>query len=126
MRPVTHGKGVMFGDLGKAKTRTYLKAMYSQPVDSTSRVVDAAFGLVFTPVNGIIDFCLGAGAGYDFMAKGSLPTVEAEAGFILNIWRIPLTVMLHESDLIHQNERKLYVDFGIGIHLGEFKRSSYK
>ena len=44
-----------------------------------------------------------------------------ELGAILNVWRFPITVMLHESDLL--GDRHLYVDFGIGFHLGEFKKS---
>ena len=123
-RPVVNGKGLMFGDIGKSKVRFYLKAMYVQP-DELSKKADASFGLVFTPVNGIIDFMLGAGAGTALTMESFNPTVEAETGFILNLWRFPLTVMLHESDLLN-DDRHLYVDFGIGCHLGEFKRSSYK
>jgi hypothetical protein len=122
-RPATSGKGVMFGDMGKEKVRTYLKAMYAQPNDTTKNL-DASFGLIFTPVNGIIDFCLGAGAGVNFGAQIMVPTLEMETGFILNIWRLPLTVMLHESDML--NNRHLYVDFGVGFHFGQFNRSSYK
>ena len=123
-RPATKGNGLMFGDIGKGKTRTYFKAMYAQP-DDTLKKVDASFGVVFTPVNGVIDFCLGAGAGVNIKEAKTQVTMEAEAGFILNIWRFPLTIMLHESDLLN-NDRHLYVDFGIGFHLGEFTRSSYK
>lgn len=123
-RPAQNGKGVMFSDLGSEKVRTYVKAMYLQPND-TVKNISGSFGLVFTPVNGIIDICAGLGA--DFCLNKEIrtyPNVEAEIGFILNIWRFPLTVMLHEADLI--NDRRLYVDFGIGFHLGKFKSSSYK
>ena len=123
-RPVVNGKGVMFGDLGKSEVRTYFKAMYAQP-DELQKKVDASFGFVFTPVSGIIDFMLGAGAGTTVVGGPFNITVEAETGFILNVWRIPLTVLLHESDLIGE-DRHLYVDLGIGLHLGDFKRSSYK
>ena len=124
-RPAANGQGVMFGDMGRAKLRTYFKAMYVRP-DESLKNVDASFGFVFTPVNGIIDYLLGAGAGISVAGAESLnPTMEVETGFILNIWRFPLTVMLHESDVLHEN-RHLYVDFGIGFHLGDFKRSSYK
>lgn len=128
-RPVVNGKGVMFGDLGKEKARAYLKALYIQSEPTTReeavRNVDASGGVLFTPVNGLIDVCIGVGAevnlqGLDRKFLG----VGAEAGVILNLWRFPLTVMLHESDLLH--ERHPYVDFGIGFHFGEFKRSSYK
>lgn len=122
-RPVTNSKGVMFGDLGKQKVRSYLKAMYTQPNDTT-QYADASFGLLFTPVNGIIDFCLGAGAGVNINEISNVPTLEVETGFIINIWRFPLTVMLHESDLLEN--RHLFVDFGVGFHFGQFTRSSYK
>lgn len=122
-RPATRGNGLMFGDIGKGKARAYLKAMYAQP-DESLKNVDASFGILFTPVNGIIDFCIGAGAGLKIGEEKPQATMEAEAGVILNIWRFPLTVMLHESDLL--NDRHMYVDFGIGFHLGEFNRSSYK
>ena len=81
-------------------------------------------GVIFTPVNGIIDFCLGPGVGVNLKESKVQVTMEAEAGVILNIWRFPLTIMLHESDIL--NDRHLYVDLGIGFHLGEFTRSSYK
>lgn len=124
-RPAANGQGVMFGDIGRAKLRTYFKAMYVRP-DESLKNVEASFGFVFTPVNGIIDYLLGAGAGISVAGAESLnPTMEVETGFILNIWRFPLTVILHESDVLHEN-RHLYVDFGIGFHLGDFKRSSYK
>lgn len=122
-RPAAHGNGLMIGDMGKQKLRTYLKAMYVQPSDSL-KSVEASFGFVFTPVNGIIDFCIGAGANAPVSGFDDL-SMDAEAGFIVNLWRIPLTVMLHESDILRDN-RHLYVDFGVGFHLGEFNRSSYK
>lgn len=122
-RPAAKGHGVMFGDIGKGKVRAYLKGMYSQPADGLQKV-DATIGLMFTPMSGMIDFCMGAGAGMN-VKNVSSPTMELEAGCILNLWRIPLTVMLHEANLL-KSERHLYVDFGVGFHLGEFKRSSYK
>lgn len=128
MRPAVGGKGVMFGDLGKEKLRAYLKAMYIQPDRGSSdaiRNIDASVGFLFTPVNGVIDVCLGAGAEVNIQGLGNrFQGVGAEAGVILNFWRFPVTVMLHESDLLH--DRRLYVDFGVGFHLGEFKRFSYK
>ncbi len=124
-RPAMNGKGAMFGDLGRGKIRTYLKAMYSQPT-GTEQIVDASFGVIFTPVNGIIDVCLGGGAGMDIQ-NPVFGGVNAEVGAILNIWRIPITIMLHENDIANmQQNRGLYVDFGIGFHLGKFRSSSYK
>lgn len=123
-RPAQNGKGVMFSDLGNEKVRTYIKALYLQPAD-TVKNLSGSFGVVFTPVNSIIDVCVGLGA--DFCLEReirSYPNVEAEAGVILNIWRFPLTVMLHEADLL--NDRRLFVDFGVGFHFGRFKSSTYK
>lgn len=123
-RPAVNGKGAMIGDIGKGKIRSYFKGMYAQPYEAV-RNVDASLGLIFTPVNGLIDFCIGAGGGLAFVdSQIENYSVDAEAGFIVNLWRIPLTVMLHESNVI--GEPKLYVDFGVGFHLGEFSRSSYK
>lgn len=131
-RPATGAKGAMFSDLGKEKTRLYVKGLYSNTMDSisTSRSVDLSLGLVFTPVNGIIDLCAGLGADVAFMSQDNdfkgigFNGIGAELGVILNVWRFPITVMLRESDLF--NDRKMYVDFGIGFHFGEFKKSSYK
>lgn len=123
-RPSQKGKGVMFGDLGKEKMRAYIKAMYLHPSDLV-KSVDASAGVVFTPVNGIIDMTLGVGAAVNVQGLDNrFQGIAAELGAILNIWRFPVTFMLHESDLF--GERHLYVDFGIGFHLGEFNRFSYK
>ena len=131
-RPATGAKGLMFSDLGKEKARAYVKALYSKSLDSitTSRDVDLSFGVVFTPVNSIIDLCAGIGADVAFMSESNdfkgvgFHGLEAELGVILNVWRFPITVMLHESDLL--KNRKLYVDFGFGFHFGDFKKNSYK
>ena len=123
-RPAQNGRGVMFGDLGNEKIRTYIKAMYLTPAD-TLQNLSGSFGLIVTPVNGIIDVCAGVGA--DFCLDNAIrkyPNVEAEVGFIVNVWRIPLTVMFHEADLL--NDRRLFVDFGVGFHFGRFKKSTYK
>lgn len=128
-RPAVQGKGVMFGDLGKEIARGYVKTMYiytdpTQNID-TLRSVEASAGILFTPVNGLIDVCLGVGAEVNIKGmEERFQGVGAELGVIMNFWRFPVMVMLHESDLFEQ--RKLYVDFGIGFHLGEFKRCSYK
>lgn len=123
-RPAQQGKGAMFSDLGKEKLRGYLKAMYLHPTDLV-KSIDASAGVVFTPVNGIIDMTLGVGAAFNIKGLDkSFQGFAAEMGAILNIWRFPVTVMLHEADLF--GERHLYVDFGVGFHLGEFNRFSYK
>ncbi|MBR4391235.1 MAG: BACON domain-containing protein [Bacteroidales bacterium] len=123
-RPAQHGKGIMFGDLGKEKLRAYIKAMYLNPSESV-RSIDASAGVVFTPVNSIIDMTLGVGATVNVQGLPQpFQGINAELGAILNFWRFPVTFMLHEADLFGQ--RHLYVDFGIGFHLGEFNRFSYK
>jgi hypothetical protein len=125
-RPSENGKGVMVGDVGKDKVRVYFKALYlqgDQAADSLmSKEVEGSLGVVFTPVNSLIDMCLGVSgtvnvSGLDQRFQG----IGLELGTILNLWRFPLTVFLHESDLF--GERHLYVDFGIGFHLGEFEKS---
>lgn len=131
-RPATGAKGAMFGDIGKDKVRIYVKGLYGSVVDSTAttRDLDLSVGLVFTPVNGIIDLCAGVGADITFMEQDKdfkgvgFDGFGVELGAILNIWRFPITVMLHEADLF--GERKLYVDFGVGFHFGEFNKCSYK
>lgn len=122
-RPAQNGKGVMFGDLGSDNVRTYLKAMYLQPEVNTKNV-EGTIGVVFTPVGSIIDLCMGVGANVNINGSKAMPSLEAEMGTILNLWRIPVTIMLHESSLL--NNRHLYVDFGVGFHLGKFNQSSYK
>ena len=122
-RPAENGHGVMFSDLGAGRVRAYLKGMYLQP--DTCQNVDMSVGVVFTPVNGIIDLCVGAGS--ELNVKGMdkrFLGVGAEVGVILNIWRIPITIMAHELDIF--GDRRMCFDFGFGFHFGDFKRSSYK
>ena len=116
----------MIGDMGKNKVRVYVKALYLPTVNSSDslaiRNVEGGLGIVFTPVNGLIDMCIGASGAVNITGlKDRFQGVGIEVGTILNVWRFPLTVFLHESDLF--GERHLCVDFGIGFHLGEFERS---
>ena len=127
-RPALNAKGAMFGDLGKGLTRAYIKALYFEPWNSSMvGNIELDLGLMFCPVNGLIDFCLGAGPNVDPNALTNISetTFGAEAGFVLNVWRFPITIMFHESDVLGSN-RHLYTDFGIGFHFGEFKKCSYK
>ncbi len=130
-RPSENGKGFMVGDLGENKVRGYVKALYLTPVRSSDSLqmqnIEVGFGIIVTPVNGLIDMC--AGASVDFsLNDGESPFqgMGAEVGTIVNIWRFPLTVMLHEVDLF--GERHLCVDFGVGFHFGKFgwNKSTYK
>jgi len=123
-RPAANGKGVMFGDLGKEKLRVYVKAMYLTPTDSVKNV-DGGFGVMFTPTGGLIDLTLGVSASINASGlQDSFQGFGVEMGTILNFWRIPVSIMLHESDVF--GNRHMYVDFGVGFHFGAFKRSSYK
>lgn len=127
-RPSENGMGLMIGDIGKDKARMYFKALYLSGTQTTEtdsimfRNVEAGLGILFTPVNGIIDLCMGVSGtanitGLDNRFQG----IGVELGTILNIWRFPISVFLHEADLL--GERHLCVDFGIGFHLGEFEKS---
>ena len=125
-RPAENGIGLMVGDLGKERVRVYLKAMYlpsMQTFDSlNNRRIEGSAGIVFTPVNGLIDMTLGASAVADISGVNDwYRGAGVELGAILNVWRFPVTIMLHESDLL--GSRHLYVDFGVGFHLGEFEKS---
>jgi len=127
-RPAEDGKGLMFGDLGKEKARAYIKAIYLQSPKTdtiTTRDIDFSAGMVFTPVNGLLDLCVGVGADFNLMGKESrFQGIGAEFGVILNVWRFPITFILHEADLF--GDRHMCVDFGVGFHFGDFKRNSYK
>lgn len=128
-RPVEHGKGFMIGDLGDTKTRGYIKALYLQNemlADSvtmvTIRNIEGSVGVIFTPVNGLIDLCVGASMTANITGlKRRFQGVGVEVGTVINIWRFPITIFLHESDIFE--ERHLCVDFGFGFHLGDFGKS---
>ena len=128
----------MVGDLGSRKVRAYIKALYLLPEPSmdlpteqpAERVADSvkirnlegSAGILFTPVNGLIDLCVGVSAAMNITGlEKRFQGLGVEVGTILNIWRFPITVFLHESDIF--GERHLCVDFGFGFHLGEFGKS---
>lgn len=126
-RPSENGKGVMIGDMGRERLRTYIKALYLTPDQMSDSIaiknIDASFGFLFTPVDGFIDFCIGASGGFNISGLDNpLLGVGLELGTVLNIWRFPITVFLHESDLF--GNHKLIVDFGVGFHLGKFGKSN--
>lgn len=142
-RPTEKGNGFMVGDLGNRKVRAYIKALYLLPESSmelpteqpAERVADSvkirnlegSAGILFTPVNGLIDLCVGVSAAMNITGlEKRFQGLGVEVGTILNIWRFPVTVFLHESDIL--GERHLCVDFGFGFHLGEFgkSKSSYQ
>lgn len=125
-RPKENGKGFMVGDIGNRKVRVYFKGMYLQPEMSDSLSVknlEAGLGVLFTPVNGLIDLCVGASAAVNLSGlEERFQGIGIELGTVLNVWRIPLTVFLHEVDLF--GERHLCVDFGIGFHFGKFGKAN--
>ena len=142
-RPTEKGNGFMVGDLGNRKVRAYIKALYllpepsmelpsEQPAERAAdslkiRNIEASVGILFTPVNGLIDLCIGASAAMNITGlEKRFQGIGVEVGTILNIWRFPITVFLHEADIL--GERHLCVDFGFGFHLGEFgkSKSSYQ
>ena len=86
------------------------------------RNIEGGAGVVFTPVNGLIDMCLGVSGTFNIKGLDKpFQGIGVELGTILNLWRFPITVFMHEADLF--GERHLCVDFGIGFHLGEFEKS---
>ena len=125
-RPKEKGMGVMVGDIGSGKTRAYFKGMYLQPQSSDSipvKNMEAGVGVLFTPVNGLIDLCIGASAAFNLSGLDKrYQGVGIEVGTVLNVWRIPFTVFLHEADLF--GKRHLCIDFGIGFHIGKFGKAN--
>lgn len=125
-RPSEHGKGFMVGDLGDTKVRGYIKALYLPLGMSTDSImvrnIELSTGVVFTPVNGLIDLCAGVSVAANITGlERRFQGIGMEVGTILNIWRFPITVIFHESDIL--GERHLCVDFGFGFHLGDFGKS---
>ena len=121
-RPAEDGKGLMVGDIGSGLARAYVKAMYISSDSLEMKCLEGGAGIVFTPMSGIIDLCLGVSARANIVEKEEpFQGVGAELGAIINVWRFPITVMMHESDLF--GDRRLFVDFGIGFHLGSFSKS---
>ena len=123
-RPSENGKGLMVGDIGRGYVRPYIKAVYISP-DSielkTARDIEEGAGLVFTPFSGIIDLCAGASVRFNIEGKTEMyQGIGAELGAIVNVWRFPITVIMHQTDVF--GEPRLCVDFGIGIHLGKFSK----
>ncbi len=125
-RPAENGKGLMIGDIGSEKARLYLKGMYLQPetADSLSvKNLEAGLGILFTPVNGLIDLCIGASGAFNLSGmEKRFQGVGVEVGTVVNVWRIPLTVFVHEADLF--GERHLCIDFGVGFHIGKFGKAN--
>ena len=56
-----------------------------------------------------------------FAAKGA----QAEVGFVMNMWRFPLTVMMRCCEL-EKDTRYLTVDFGLGFSFGDIIYKKYR
>ena len=132
--PSRNSHGFMFNNVGKHYVRWYIKAMAEfakvddpnpDPTATEINQVDEispllTTGVTFDLVPGYIDFMVGAGyqggvAAAKFVDKG----VQAEVGVVVNVWRIPLTIMMRCSEL-DKDTRYLTVDFGVGFSFGEF------
>lgn len=131
--PGRNGYGFMFSDIGKNNLRYYIKAMsewyrYDTITGEDPNVETVTIdeinpgltaGVVFNIMPGYIDVMMGGGYQVS-MRDGSFETkgVQAEAGFVLNVWRIPLTIMMRCCEL-EKDTRYLTVDFGVGFSFGE-------
>ena len=121
-RPAEQGKGLMIGDIGSDLVRGYVKTMYCSSDSLEMKCLEGGAGILLTPLSGIIDLCVGASARVNIVEEESpFQGVGVEMGAIINIWRFPITVIMHESDLF--GDRHLFADFGIGFHLGSFSKS---
>lgn len=132
--PGRNGHGFMFNDVGKHNVRWYIKTMaefnkIDDPnPDTTTLVINKigeiaplmTTGVTFNLMPGYIDFMVGAGYQFGYASNKFIDRgMQAEAGFVMNIWRFPLTIMMRCCDL-DKNSRYLTVDFGIGFSFGEY------
>lgn len=138
--PVRNGFGLMFSDVGKSNLRWYFKPLAEfghyweideedptlEPVKKDEIDPSMTLGFVFNLMPGYIDFMIGGG--YQASVKSDLiegKGAEAEVGFVMNIWRIPLTVMMRCCEL-EKDSRYLTVDFGIGFSFGNYIKNGKK
>lgn len=133
--PVRNGHGLMFSDIGKHYVRWYLKMMaeirdISTPLEDNPEefekktYVDPGMstGVVFNLMPGFIDFMVGGGIQATVtrdIFESEFKGIQAEAGFVMNIWRFPLTVMMRCCE-IEKDTRYLTVDFGVGFSFGDY------
>ena len=129
-RPAENGRGLMVGDIGRGLVRPYVKFLFISNKDESGNAesesknkldLEGGGGVIFTPMSGIIDLCAGVSLNLNVDSGPSYQGFGAELGAIVNVWRFPITIMVHESDLF--GEPHLYVDFGIGFHLGRFSKA---
>ena len=137
--PVRSGYGFMFSDVGRGNLRWYFKSITefgdywyqneedpaAEPVKRTAIDPALSLGFVFNLMPGYIDFMVGGGYQMTlketFAAKGA----QAEVGFVMNMWRFPLTVMMRCCEL-EKDTRYLTVDFGLGFSFGDIIYKKYR
>ena len=131
--PGRNGHGLMFNDVGKHVVRWYIKAMaefnkvYDPDPDPAATVIERVdevaplltTGVTFNLMPGFIDMMVGAGYQGSVVSKSYIDKgLQAEVGVVMNIWRIPLTIMMRCSEL-DKKTRYLTVDFGVGFSFGD-------
>ena len=128
--PTRNGYGLMFSDFGKQDLRWYVKAMtemhnydltIGEEPDIQKKNVDEfdpglTAGVVYNLMPGYMDVLFGGGYQVslldgEFGTKG----IQLEGGVVMNIWRIPLTVMMRCCEF-GTDSSYMTVDFGIGFN----------
>ena len=132
--PVRGGHGIMFSDVGHHNLRWYFKTMVesvdywykdeetpgAEPEKKNEIAPGQTLGFVFNLMPVYIDFMIGGGYQGSFKNSSFEPKgAEAEVGFVMNIWRIPLTVMMRCCE-VEKDSRYLTVDFGVGFSFGNY------
>lgn len=128
--PARKGYGLMFSDLGKQDMRWYVKAMtemhnYDMIIEGESGaekknvdefVPGLSVGIVYNLMPGYMDVLLGGGYQVSVLeSEFSTKGIQIEGGVVMNIWRIPLTVMMRYCEF-GTDKSYMTVDFGIGFN----------
>ena len=127
--PARKGYGFMFSDFGKQDLRWYVKAMtemhnyyltIGEEPDIETKNVDEldpglSLGIVYNLMPGYMDVLLGGGYQVSVLDdKFSTKGVQIEGGVVMNIWCIPLTIMMRCCEF-GTDTSYLTVDFGVGF-----------
>ena len=116
--PVRKGHGIMFNDIGRGSVRPYIKAMVELPFNDEI-YMGISSGIAFNTIPGYIDLMVGGGLqGYYVSKEFGYKGLQAEFGFVLNLWRFPIGVMLRYCDL-EKDTRYLTFDFSVGFSFGK-------
>lgn len=126
--PVKNGYGFMFNSLGMGNLRWYFKTMGEfntvEQEDEFAPLLTAGF--VFNLMPGYINFMVGAGYQAAMVSKQVLDKgVQAEIGFVINVWRFPLTIMMRYAEF-NKDSRNLTVDLGVGFSFGNYLTNKNK